>query len=155
MATQLQIRRGTTEQCDAFTGAEGEIIFDTTKKSLRLHDGSTAGGRHIPTFTGEIPSGGDYVVESQLPTSENNYTWYRLYNSGWVEQGGYVAAVSGNNSVTLPVAMNNAMYTAFFVSKSSSTLTYASSVPASATVLTFGATDAGMVNWEVKGVAGA
>lgn len=31
----------------------------------------------------------DYVVESQLPTAENNYTWYRLYKSGWLEQGGY------------------------------------------------------------------
>ena len=30
---------------------------------------------------------GDYVIETQLPTEENNYTWYRLYKSGWVEQG--------------------------------------------------------------------
>ena len=30
---------------------------------------------------------GDYVIETQLPTEENNYSWYRLYKSGWVEQG--------------------------------------------------------------------
>ena len=30
----------------------------------------------------------DFVVESQLPTAENNYTWYRKYKSGWIEQGG-------------------------------------------------------------------
>lgn len=30
----------------------------------------------------------DYVVDWQLPTKENNYTWYRKYKSGWVEQGG-------------------------------------------------------------------
>ena len=32
----------------------------------------------------------DFVVETQLPTAENNYTWYRLYKSGWVEQGGFI-----------------------------------------------------------------
>ncbi|MBO4672683.1 MAG: hypothetical protein J5608_03465, partial [Alphaproteobacteria bacterium] len=31
----------------------------------------------------------DYVIESQNPTAENNYTWYRKYKSGWIEQGGY------------------------------------------------------------------
>jgi hypothetical protein len=30
----------------------------------------------------------DYVVDFQAPTSANNYTWYRKYKSGWVEQGG-------------------------------------------------------------------
>ena len=30
---------------------------------------------------------GDYVIETQLPTEENNYSWYRLYKSGWIEQG--------------------------------------------------------------------
>ena len=36
-------------------------------------------------------AGADAVIEYQMPTAENNYTWYRLYKSGWVEQGGYVA----------------------------------------------------------------
>lgn len=35
-----------------------------------------------------IPANYDYVVESQMPTAENGYTWYRKYKSGWVEQGG-------------------------------------------------------------------
>ena len=30
----------------------------------------------------------DYVVESKLPTKEDP-SWYRLYKSGWLEQGGY------------------------------------------------------------------
>lgn len=30
----------------------------------------------------------DYVVDFQAPTAENNYTWFRKYKSGWVEQGG-------------------------------------------------------------------
>lgn len=29
----------------------------------------------------------DAVIDYQEPTSANNYTWYRKYASGWVEQG--------------------------------------------------------------------
>ena len=44
MPTVLQFRRGTTSQNNAFTGAIGEITYDTTTDVLRIHDGSTAGG---------------------------------------------------------------------------------------------------------------
>ena len=44
MPTVLQFRRGTTSQNDAFTGAIGEITYDTQTDVLRVHDGSTAGG---------------------------------------------------------------------------------------------------------------
>ena len=42
--TQIQYRRGSEAQNDAFTGALGEITVDTTNDTLRVHDGSTAGG---------------------------------------------------------------------------------------------------------------
>lgn len=45
--TQIQFRRGTGAQNDAFTGALGEVTVDTTNKSLRVHDGSTVGGSNI------------------------------------------------------------------------------------------------------------
>ena len=44
MATQLQIRRGTAAQVAAFTGAEGEIVYNSTNDSLHTNDGATAGG---------------------------------------------------------------------------------------------------------------
>lgn len=44
MPTQVQFRRGTTTQNNAFTGASGELSVDTTLTTLRVHDGSTAGG---------------------------------------------------------------------------------------------------------------
>jgi hypothetical protein len=44
MPTVVQFRRGTTTQNNAFTGAEGELTVDTTLDTLRVHDGSTAGG---------------------------------------------------------------------------------------------------------------
>lgn len=47
MATQVQFRRGTTAQNDSFTGAVGELSVDTDVKTIRIHDGSTAGGFSI------------------------------------------------------------------------------------------------------------
>jgi hypothetical protein len=44
MPKQVRIRRGTTAQHAAFTGADGELTFDTTKKVLVAHDGVTPGG---------------------------------------------------------------------------------------------------------------
>ena len=47
MSTQVQFRRGTTTQNNAFTGAIGEISVDTDLKTIRLHDGTTAGGGSV------------------------------------------------------------------------------------------------------------
>lgn len=58
-------------------------------------------------------AGADYVVESQLPTAQNNYTWYRKYKSGWVEQGGQIpstTASSTSKTVNLPITMTDTNY---------------------------------------------
>ena len=44
MSTQVQYRRGSAGENNAFTGALGEITVDTTNSTLRIHDGVTAGG---------------------------------------------------------------------------------------------------------------
>lgn len=49
MTTALQLRRGTTSQHSSFTGANGEVTVDTTKKTAVVHDGSTAGGVPLAT----------------------------------------------------------------------------------------------------------
>ena len=46
-ATQVQIRRGTDAENNAFTGAEGEVTMDLTEKTLRVHDGERQGGTKI------------------------------------------------------------------------------------------------------------
>ena len=51
MATQVQFRRGTTSQNNAFTGAQGELTIDTDVYTIRIHDGTTAGGKQVPTLT--------------------------------------------------------------------------------------------------------
>jgi len=52
MAIQIQLRRGTSAQNDAFTGATGELVFDTTNITIRVHDGVTAGGYKMASLTG-------------------------------------------------------------------------------------------------------
>src|SRR6056300_1562770 len=52
MATQVQLRRGTSTENDSFTGATGELTYDTTNKRVRVHDGGTAGGFEIKTEDG-------------------------------------------------------------------------------------------------------
>lgn len=44
MAKRVQHVRHNTAGADAFTGLEGELTFDITKKEGRYHDGATAGG---------------------------------------------------------------------------------------------------------------
>ena len=51
MSTQVQYRRGTSTENNAFTGALAEITVDTTSVSLRVHDGVTAGGAIIVNTT--------------------------------------------------------------------------------------------------------
>lgn len=44
MAKAIQRRRGTTAQHASFIGLAGELTVDTDKKTVVVHDGSTAGG---------------------------------------------------------------------------------------------------------------
>lgn len=44
--------------------------------------------------------GYDYVVDWQVPTADNGYTWYRLYKSGWLEAGGRLSG----RAITFPQA---------------------------------------------------
>jgi hypothetical protein len=44
MTEQLQLRRGAASQVAAFTGAQGELVVDTTNNRAVVNDGATAGG---------------------------------------------------------------------------------------------------------------
>lgn len=43
-AVQVQYRRGTSSQLATFTGAQGEMVVDTTNNRVVVQDGATAGG---------------------------------------------------------------------------------------------------------------
>lgn len=106
------------------------------------------------------------VIEFQAPTSANNYTWYRKYADGWVEQGGCVvitsAAVSSGAyntaNITFPIALQQtrvwkcqAKHDRFNAGFSNDTVTTGAQV--------YQVNDSGasftnpFVIWEVKGMA--
>lgn len=63
MAGQLKLRRGTTSQLANYIGSEGELTYNTTLKSLVLHDGVTLGGVKIPYLSNNL------VPSTMLPTA--------------------------------------------------------------------------------------
>ena len=97
------------------------VSNDETQNNLQTKYFSTkdVNGNFVWAFGGVIDSslvGADYVVESQMPTAENNYTWYRKYKSGWVEQGGFASNIAwtgqgASKAITLPIVMNDINYT--------------------------------------------
>jgi Major tropism determinant N-terminal domain len=55
-AVQVQYRRGTASQVAAFSGAQGEMVVDTTNNRVVVQDGATAGGWPAAKLT-EIAGG--------------------------------------------------------------------------------------------------
>ena len=73
MPTILQLRRGTTAENAAYTGAAGEITVDTTLNKVLLHDGSTAGGAEtVGSIQGNIQLG--KTAAGEIDTSSGNLT---------------------------------------------------------------------------------
>jgi hypothetical protein len=94
MPTQLQLRRGTTNQHNTFTGVVGEVTINTTKKTAVVHDGSTAGGLELlradmsnvfasatPTIT-SLNTSGDVSVGGNLTV-----TGTTTFNGGTITMG--------------------------------------------------------------------
>ncbi len=117
MARQIQIRRGTAEEHESFTGAIGEVTMDTTNNTLRVHDGETVGGT-ILAKKNEIPDPetSDYVIEYQNACADTGYIWYRIYKSGRIEMGGTVSIPQqdhtkwGQKNISLPITLPNTSY---------------------------------------------
>jgi hypothetical protein len=74
--------------------------------SIIIWQGMDAPGLHQRVVKGHE------VIEFQAPTAANNYTWYRKYADGWVEQGGVENALTTTTrDITLPVVMADGNYT--------------------------------------------
>ena len=84
MATEVQRRRGTTTQHANFTGAKGEITIDTTKDTVVVHDGVTAGGHPLaksvdvdgltPADIGAATAAQGALADSALQVVDLSYT---------------------------------------------------------------------------------
>ena len=96
-----------------------DLITTTADHTSTINAHTSTIGSHTTSIAGlDNRTSGiiDYVIESQLPNAANNYTWYRKYKSGWVEQGGqHIPGTSSDidnasNQITLPVEMADTNY---------------------------------------------
>ena len=96
--TQIQYRRGSQAQNDAFTGALGEITVDTTNKTIRIHDGSTVGGNTAVTT---------YATQTLLnKTLTGPSVTGTLSSTGLINTSGNVSAAIGSfDSITVRAAV--------------------------------------------------
>ncbi|MEX0668114.1 MAG: hypothetical protein WD061_00020 [Candidatus Saccharimonadales bacterium] len=62
MPDQIQLRGGDETENDAFTGAAREVTVDTTNKTLRIHDGTTAGGHPLIQGTASTAADTDTIA---------------------------------------------------------------------------------------------
>ena len=95
MPTVLQLRRGTTSQNNAFTGAIGELSYDTEVDTIRVHDGSTAGGFAMST------SGATETLTNKTLTAPK------------IASSGFIADANGNELIiftTTASAVNEITY---------------------------------------------
>jgi len=116
MSTQVQFRRGTAAENDAFTGANAEITVDYTNNSLRVHDGGTAGGfatvnASAPIITGNITGNLVPAANATYSLGAPDKLWGNLYLAGNITTAGFLQAqdalVQGNLTVNGNLAYVN------------------------------------------------
>ncbi len=66
-AVQVQYRRGTAAQTASFTGAQGEMVVDTTDNRVVVQDGATAGGFPAAKLS-------EVLTNTRSQVSDGNYT---------------------------------------------------------------------------------
>lgn len=97
----------------------------------------------------------DYVVSFQRPTAANNYTWFRLYKSGWIEQGGLPATTS---TIVFPKEMLDLYYWSdvHVIANTSNGIAFSTrgyNMTTTGFSYNNGAVSTDSIRWEVKGFA--
>ncbi len=93
MATQVQFRRGTATQNNAFTGSEGELSVNLSNYSLRLHDGVSAGGYEIARQDFSNAAFGATVLPTLNTTYNMGSSAFKFLN---VHSQEFTGALTGN-----------------------------------------------------------
>jgi hypothetical protein len=102
MSKKLQLRGGTTTEHASFTGAEREVTVDTTKDTLVIHDGSTAGGFPLPRTDAEIRAAVEAATDSNVFTNADHTKLNAIEASADVtDTVNVVAALTAGSNITI------------------------------------------------------
>jgi hypothetical protein len=82
MSRTLQFKRYSASALAGVTGANGEIIIDTTNQTLTIHDGVTPGGRSLATANTRLSTTGGTVTGNLVVT--NTITASNLISSNTI-----------------------------------------------------------------------
>jgi hypothetical protein len=137
--TQIQYRRGSDTQNDAFTGALGEITVDTTAKTLRVHDGSTAGGTTIATASSVTQAnvGMKGYVDNEIANIPPGYSNVQVATYLPTYTGNVSAAYflgDGSQLTGLPEGYSNVQTLSYLTTNSYATESYADNAVTTANV---------------------
>jgi hypothetical protein len=116
-AVQVQYRRGTASQVAAFTGAQGELVVDTTNNRVIVQDGVTAGGFAAAKLS-------EVVTNTRTAVSDANYT------ALVTDRNVAYTAVTAARTVTLPAAASYPTGTRLSVFDESGSCSAANSITA-------------------------
>ena len=126
MSKQVQFRRGNSAEHKNFTGANGEVTVDTDLKTLRVHDGVTAGGS-VLARTGDMPTPAQMSHNSSLSndvihlnlaadtrwTGSNQGLWLALRTSADTAIGyddAFSTAAKQKLTVHVPISANQKFF---------------------------------------------
>ena len=133
MATQVQFRGGSSTEHNSFTGAAREVTVDTTKDTVVVHDGSTAGGHPLQkqypalgsvsaptyTFVGDTNTGIYSPGADQVAISTNGTGRLFVASDGRVSVGGsaigaavFTARAGTNQNITIKSSSSEAAFEA-------------------------------------------
>ena len=109
MSTQVQLRRDTAANVAAFTGAQGEVIVDTTNNRLVAQDGATPGGFAAAKLSEVVTLGASSLVAQAAHGGG--------LTAGCLEQLVTLAGATTTSSVQIPagaivLAVSNRVVTA-------------------------------------------
>jgi hypothetical protein len=90
-AVQVQYRRGSASQVAAFTGAQGELVVDTTNSRVVVQDGATPGGFAAAKLS-------ETVTNTRTAVSDTNYS------AQTTDRSIAYTAITAARTVTLPAA---------------------------------------------------
>jgi hypothetical protein len=95
MSKTLQFRRGTTSQLSTISGAIGELFVDTTKDTVVVMDGSTAGG--FPLASEALLTSVQSSLQSSINSTNSDAFFYASQRQAQLVSGVNIKTINGQS----------------------------------------------------------